>query len=376
MNKIKLLHIQLLPILSGVQNVMIQLLLGLEPEKYDIYVLSSSNGPLAKKVVENGWTHIPLDCFVRKLSIKDIKVFFVLYKIIKEIKPDIVHTHSSKPGFIGRIVSKMCKVPMIVHTIHGFPFHNYQNIFIRFFLTTLDSIAALFADYNVFVNKFEKEIAILRLGYNMKKAVTIYNGINLYEKTKNYPIDMEKQPLNIVSVLRFTKQKNVIFTIERVVSIVKENDDVFFTFYGDGELLKRCMEIVQANNLQDRIVFKGWLNEIQDELLYYDVFLLNSLWEGLSLAILEAMSVGLPIICSNIKGNNELVDVNNGWLIDPKNKDDLSKTIQEILSDKNILPIKGHESLKKVTLQFQYELFISEYKKIYEKIFEKKLNEV
>ena len=371
MDKVKLLHIQLLPILSGVQNVMIQLLSGLEPEKYEIYVLSGSDGPLAEKVVELGWTHIPIDYFVRKLSLKDIIIFFALYEIIKKLKPDIVHTHSSKPGFIGRIVSKICKVPMVIHTIHGFPFHKYQNIFVRFLFTTLDSTAAFFSDYNVFVNKFEKEIATLRLGYSMKKAVTIYNGINPYKKTKIYSDINAKQALNIVSVLRFTKQKNVIFTVKSAISIVKENNNVNFTFIGDGELLQKCIELVLVQGLQERIVFKGWLVNIQEELLNYDVFLLNSLWEGLSLAILEAMSVGLPIICSNIKGNNELVDENNGWLIDPKNKDDLGKIILEIVSDKAKLQTKGQESLKKVTLQFQYELFIKEYKKIYEKVTEK-----
>ena len=367
MNKVKILHIQLLPILSGVQNIMIKLLLGLEKEKYDIYVMSRGDGPLADKVKECGWTHIPMNCLVREISFKDFYAFYAIYRVIKKLKPDIVHTHSSKPGFIGRIVARMAKVPLIIHTIHGFSFHGYQNKISWFFCAVLETLAALFAHYNVSVNSYEKELAVHRLGFNKNKTLKIFNGIEPYHKQKIYN-DIGNHTLNVVSTLRFSKVKNIIFTVEEAVKIVKNYENVNFTFYGDGELLKKCVSIVEKNHVTDKIIFKGWVYDIEENLLDYDVFLLNSLWEAMSIAILEAMSVGLPIICSNVKGNNELVDESNGWLINPRSVNAIEGVINEILSDKTILIKKGEQSLKKVTTQFNYELFISEYKKLYEKV--------
>ena len=360
----KIIHLQVLPILSGVQNMMLQLLSGLSNDNYDIYVISSGNGPLVEAVESSGWKHITIKTLVRELSYKDFFTAWSLFWILRRIKPDIVHTHSSKTGFIGRLISKISRVPRIIHTIHGFPFHQYQPTIVRLFYTMLETFASFFADYNVFVNQFEREYAIHKLGFNKKRAITIYNGIVPLDITKAEPSN--KDILSIVSVLRFSKQKNVLSTIEQAVKVVKQFDNVIFTFIGDGELYAECKAIIEKNNLEDRIILKGWISDVSIILKDYDVFLLNSLWEGLPISILEAMSVGLPIICSNIKGNNELVNSSNGWLVEPYDLCALEQVIAEILSNRDLLDLKGKESLIKVTNQFHYDLFISEYLRIYE----------
>jgi glycosyltransferase involved in cell wall biosynthesis len=361
--------------------MMIMLLSGLDQERYEIYVASKDNGPLIQKIKDNGWTHIPIKYFARNFSIKDLFVVPELYKIIKNIKPDIVHTHSSKPGFLGRIISKILKVKKIIHTIHGFPFHPYQNPIIRFIYQNLERLAAEAAHYNVFVNHWERLYAIEKLRFNPNKAITIYNGIDPFviarsettKQSKNSfnhpqpsPTCRSDNDLKIVSVSRFCEQKNILFTLKKAIEIVKKHQNVTFTFYGDGELFKFCKTMINENNTQDQISLEGWKDNINELLPNFDVYLLNSLWEGLSLSILEAMAAGLPIICSNIKGNNELVDQTNGWLIDPKSDIDLMQTVQEILNDKKILLKKGEESINKVTSDFNYELFIKGYKNLYE----------
>jgi glycosyltransferase involved in cell wall biosynthesis len=360
---------------------MIALLSGLEQDKYDIYVVSRSDGPLVNKVKECGWTHIPLDRMVREISFKDILTAWDFYKIVKKIKPDIVHTHSSKPGFIGRIIARLAGVPLIIHTINGLPFFLYSNPIKRFILTSLESFSAKFAHYNVFVNRYERNLAIEKLRFNPIKSPVIYNAISPYGRQKQeIATDCEqearqgnlrndKRPasdeLKIVSVARFEVPKNTIFTVAQAIEVVKKHDNVLFTFYGDGEYFDICNELVNRDGVQDRVMLRGWHTDILNELLNHDVFLLNSLSEGMPISILEAMSVGLPIISSNVKGSNELVDKRNGWLINPLDKTAIEKTVKEILSDKSVLQEKGAESLKKVTNTFNYELFIREYKKIY-----------
>jgi len=368
MKKIKLLHIQLCAILSGVQNAMLLLLEALPQDKYDIYVISRSDGELPQRVAELGFTHIPLDCLVQPLSPKDIIASVKLYRIIKRIKPNIVHTHSSKTGFLGRIIARLAGVKLIIHTIHGFPFHPYQNKLLYTFYTKLEAFAAKFAHINVSVNTYERELAINKLGFNPNKIITIFNGAEPAINTKTYsPECLQAHSLHLVSVLRFTPQKNVIYTIQKAIEIVKENKDVTFTFIGGGEQFKTCQQLVERSQTADNIILKGWVKSPGELLVNYDAFLLLSLWEGFSIAILEAMSVGLPIICSNIKGNNELVDSENGWLVDLNNDHDLMNIIQQIYVNKEILIKKGQASIEKVTNLFNLELYIKKYEELYEK---------
>ena len=375
MKKIKLMHVQLQPLLSGVQNMMLTLLGGLEKEKYEIYVLSRGHGELVNKVRDMGFIHISLQNFVSEISWFDFHVALQLVKIFWFIKPDIVHTHSSKPGFLGRIIARLMGISLIIHTVHGFSFHAQQSGIKFWFYQKLEQFAANFAHYNVMVNNRDREYAITTLGFDPQKTITIYNGISPGKK-KKYPFLRQKRfhdinkndvhALQIVSVCRFTAQKNISQTLKQATQIVKSLSGITFTFYGDGELFSECQNHVQKNNNTERIILKGWQNNIIAELPQYDVFLLNSAWEGLSIAILEAMSVGLPIICSRINGNLELVDQSNGWLIEPFDDKGIRNVLEEIIIDPNLLAIKGNNSYNKVTNQFHQELFISKYNQIYD----------
>ncbi|MCL2064727.1 MAG: glycosyltransferase family 4 protein [Candidatus Cloacimonetes bacterium] len=366
MKKIRLMHLQVLPILSGVQNMMIMLLSGLDQDKYEIIVVSRSQGQMVDKVKEKGWEHITINTLVRNISIKDFCAAYQMFRMFKKLKPDIVHTHSSKTGFLGRIMAKLAGVPLVIHTTHGFPFHPFQNMVINKFYILLEIFASFFADFNVFVNIYERELSIHKLGFNKKKAITIFNGIHPYKKQKSYEEAFFKNDtLNIVSVLRFSKQKNIVSTIEQAIRVVKKYQNIKFTFIGDGELFEECCLLVNKEEKSEQIVLCGWVSDVREKLIEYDIFMLNSSWEGLPISILEAMSVGLPVICSNIKGNNELVCDANGWLLEPNDVNSIEKVIAIILKNKILLQEKGKESLNKVTNQFHYELFISEYEKLY-----------
>jgi len=367
MKKIKLLHFQLCAILSGVQNMMLQLLSALPQEKYDIYVVSRSDGQLPEKVKEYGWTHIPLDSIVQPLSLTDIISTFKFYSIIKRIKPDIVHTHSSKPGFIGRIVARLAGTSLVIHTIDGFPFHAPQGKLIWKFYEVLETFAGRFAHLNVSVNKYERDYAIQKLSFPPEKVITIYNGITVSSYEKRYDDDyFTHNKLRVVSVSRFTMAKNLLATFPKLIAIVKKYPQVSFTFYGDGELFSQCKAMVEDSQTSEQIILKGWVETPQRLLTDYDAFFLNSLWEGLSISILEAMSIGLPIICSDIKGNNELVDNTNGWLVDATDDISIEKIIIEILSDMSCLQIKGNASRQKVIEQFSLQATVQAYREVYE----------
>lgn len=344
--------------------MMLNLLKGLDKNKYEIYVLSKPGGPLVEEVKKNNFHYIPINSLRRNLSFWDVIAFIIMIRIFRKYRFDIIHTHSSKTGFLGRIAGHFARVPKIIHTVHGFPFHQFQPRYVRKFYQAMERLASRFCDYVVFVNNSERELAIAKKIVSLNKALTIYNGIeppdiNILKssmKTDNFVIG---------SVLRFCKQKNVINTVKAAITVCRVNSKINFVFIGDGEELNECIKIVDDVKMAERIQFPGWQTNIFEWLIGFDVFLLFSKWEGLPISILEAMSVGLPIVASDIKGNNELVNSRNGYLISVNDIDKLTKVLVSFPNKKELLNKLGDVSLKIVKEKFNLRSFITEYEKIY-----------
>lgn len=359
------LHLGLVPILSGVQNVMLQILEAIESEGYEIKVATAPNGELVEEVIRRGWKHIPIPSLVREINPKsDWLACRELAKILKDEKVDILHTHSSKTGLLGRIIGRMNKVPTIIHTVHGYPFHKYQNHLLSCFYKVAECFAGKFCDYIVSVNREDAEIAHRLLLIPNHKVRYIPNGAMPQEKRTI----LQKKEIVIGTLSRFWKQKNMINTVKIAIKACQHRNELKFIFVGDGEDLSQCQRLVNNANLATRILFPGWSLDKEKWLSMFDIFLLYSLWEGLPLSILEAMSYGLPIIASDIKGNRELVDDRNGYLISPENEAGLFNLLLSLNLKKQELKSKGDESYNKVVQNYSMDYFVDRYRKLYSEI--------
>ncbi|NQT64706.1 MAG: glycosyltransferase, partial [FCB group bacterium] len=265
--------------------------------------------------------------------------------------------------FLGRIAARIAGVPKIVHTVHGFPFHPYQKKLLMSFYRSMEKLAGLFCDTIVFVNNSERETAIADHLVQPEKTITIYNGIQLPE------IEILKKEIGdkfiIGSCLRFWRQKNIIDTIDAAIRVCKQSENIYFIIIGDGELYKVAENMVNDSGFKDRIQLPGWQNNPTDWLQKFDVFLLYSKWEGLPLSILEAMSFGLPIVASDIKGNNELVSDTNGILVPINEIDRLTAVLLSLPGEKESLKEWGRNSRKLIKEKFDLTDFISKYKEVY-----------
>jgi glycosyltransferase involved in cell wall biosynthesis len=367
----KLLHIQLLPLLSGVQNMMLSLLGGLDKEEFDIYVISKPGGPLEETIRKAGYHYLPVKTLERNISIFDFAAIVSLYKIMRKHKFDIVHTHSSKTGFMGRIAARLAGVPRVFHTVHGFAIHEHQSGIVNRIYMILEKFAGIFCDKVIFVNDHEREMAVAKGILPASKVMTINNGIALeayqVKDADAYLIerDYEKNPFIIGSVLRFTAQKNMYDTIIAAIEVCSKNAGIQFVFIGDGEDFLMCKNLIDQSNMNTRIFLTGWQSRINELLMKLDVFLLYSRWEGLSISILEAMATGLPVVASDIKGNNELVDNKNGILVDVNDIASLVTVLVSLPERKAELRSWSLVSRSRVEERFTLQKFISEYKAIY-----------
>jgi glycosyltransferase involved in cell wall biosynthesis len=363
--KKKLLHVQLLPLLSGAQNMMLKLLAGINKNEYEIYVICKPGGALIDVLASNGYNYLPVKSLRREISGLDWIAFCHIFLLCKKYRFDIVHTHSSKTGFLGRIAAKAAGVKKIIHTVHGFSFHEFQPKLIRESYVFLERIAAKCCDKMIFVNDFERILAKQRNISDEKKGVTIYNGIEMPVFQKTIHCDGWKKEIIIGSVARFCEQKNSTLMVQTAIQTVKSDKRFRFIFVGDGELFESCKQMVIRAKLQDKILFPGWSSNVQEWLLKFDIFFLFSKWEGLPISILEAMAIGLPVIASDVKGNNELVSEATGALLTISAIDKLPALFFS-LSEKCIeWQKKGARAREMIEKKYNIETFRKQYLEIY-----------
>lgn len=178
--KIKIIHLQVVPKLSGVQKVSYEILKNLPNTEYDKYILFSDTklyGDLedcVSKFEEIGCKVILAPYMKREIGLRDFVAIKELYKLFKKEKFDIVHTHSTKPGVIGRITAKIAGVPYIIHTVHGLAFYKGLKWYLWAFYWACEMFSSFFCDKIVLVNKYY----IKYFKYFKHKTVTIYNGID------------------------------------------------------------------------------------------------------------------------------------------------------------------------------------------------------
>jgi len=377
MRKFRICHVQLLPLLSGVQNIMINLLDHLDKIEYDITVISAPDGPMIGKLNEMHIRHVAFPNLIQKINFHDIRIFIQFYKFFRKERFDIVHTHSSKTGFIGRIAAKLAGIKIIIHTIHGFPFHSFQSKIVILFYQNLERIAGIFCDKAVSVNDYERELAIKKKFIAKHKIITIYNGIQKLKSISHInrrELGIPDNDIIIGSVSRFSKPKNIINLISVAINVVKKSSNISFIFVGDGELFEKAKKLVDKSKTSHIIHLVGWKSNIAEWYDLFDIVMLYSRWEGLSLTILEAMSMKKPLIVSNVKGNNELVQrKKNGYLVEVGDHQDLTKKIISLSKDPQTRKKFGAESYKIFLEYYTLDRFVESYEELYQKLIKKKL---
>lgn len=344
-------HIQLLPLMSGVQRSMLEIFSRLDGNIYRPVVICQKSGPLTRELERRGIAAICISFLQRSINpIKDLLSLLAFMKIFKKYHFDIIHTHSSKTGFLGRLAANWAGIRYIFHTVHGLPFHEFSSFLAKRFFILAEKLVCRYSTKVIFVNHEERKLAIELGIVPAEKAVTIYNGVDL-EKVKRFNSPQKRRQLRqqwhigahefvVGYVGRLWRQKDP-QTLIKIIQLCADLP-VKFLIVGDGPYLSRLQQMARDN---PQILLTGWVEEPFFIYPAIDVLLLPSLWEGLSITLLEAMAFGKPLIASNIKGNRECVwHGRNGFLCEPKNPEAFKMAIRTLLEDKRLRQKMGKNS--------------------------------
>lgn len=349
MKRIKIIHIITKLELGGAQQNTIYTTANLSTDIFDAKLITGPGGILddkAKSTFKNNIIFVK--SLIREISpFKDLMALIELIKILRKEKPDIIHTHSSKAGIIGRIAGFITGIKIIIHTYHGFGFHDFQNIFIKKFYIFLERVTSKITDAIIFVSKANMETAKRYAIGNNKKYHIIRSGIKLSEFSKQKDKSFAKKFFDninndskvIVTVANLKPQKNPKDFFEIAESVINDFSDVFFIYAGGGEkkIEDYYKDLIIKKGIEKRCIITGWIDNVKEVYKAADIFLLTSLWEGLPRSLVEAMASGVVPVCYETDGVSDIIkDGVNGFIV---RRLDVPKTIfiiKKLLKDKKL----------------------------------------
>ncbi|MGV2989254.1 glycosyltransferase family 4 protein [Vibrio sp. E150_011] len=350
----KIAHIQLLPLLTGVQRVTLEEVKRLPTAEFESYIICKEAGALTEEAKKLGVNSLYVPSLVREINpLKDVKAFFELFKLFRKHKFDIVHTHSSKTGILGRVAAKLAGVPLIIHTVHGFSFPVAKGPISKMIYYAMEVVGGYCSDVIICLHEDDKNIASVKLGVPSTKLKVIPNGVDMKHFCPSVSLNISRQKMVVGMVGRLWSQKDPVTFVKAALIILESRSDVEFHLVGGGELEKPIRELIAHYGAEDQIKLLGWKTNVNEVLNVFDVFVLPSLWEGMPLAILEAQSSQLPCVVSDIPGNRHLVtDGVDGLLFSKQDPVDLAGKLNQLLDDKSLIERMGRLAREKVQRNF------------------------
>ena len=328
-------------------------------EKYEVFLahglsLESNMSIMEKEAVAldmsmaetKGVRLFALPSLVRRLSFKnDLLAFINIYRLIKRIKPHIVHTHTSKAGALGRPAAYLAGVPIIIHTPHGHVFHSYYGTTTTNIFVYAEKMLSFMTDKIAALTNRERDEHLEEGIASIEKYVIIHSGAML-ERLMNMSVDAGagrgefgiSQDSNVVGVVgRLVPIKGHKYLVSAAKRIIKEFRNTVFVFVGDGYLRSRLERQAESIGVRKNIIFTGWRKDAVEILDLFDILVLPSLNEGMGKVLVEGMALGKPIVASNVGGIIDLVrNGENGILVPPGDSDALGEAILQLLKDKNL----------------------------------------
>ncbi|HOT88281.1 MAG TPA: glycosyltransferase [Bacteroidales bacterium] len=317
----------------------------------------------------------------------DYKAYLKIKSIISDFKPDIVHTHASKAGALGRLAAYRMGVPVILHTFHGHVFDKYfsslsSNIYIqieRFLAKRSSKIIALSENQkNELAHKFkicsEDKIHVIPLGFDLDRFQE-----NTQEKRKSFREDykINDDEIAIAIIGRLVPIKNHELFLNVVKEVIKKSTKKLrFFIVGDGESKEFIIQKAKDLDLtftQDKqqsnknlITFTSWIKEIDVVVAGVDIVMLTSLNEGTPVSIIEAQAGGKPVVSTNVGGIENVVIPGETAFLSPSNESNPLVTNLLLLIDSEELRIKmAAKGWLHVKEKFHYNRLVNDTKKLY-----------
>ena len=346
--KMKICHVITRMIVGGAQENTLLTIKGHIEKGHEVVLVTGFSpgreGELLKNVEMPPFKIVEIPEMVREVSpFKDLKALRKLREYFKKEKFDVVHTHSSKAGIIGRIAARQAGVPVVVHTVHGQAFHAYEKPWKKLLYITAERIAAKYCDKIYAVAQAMIDQCVDAKVAPREKYMVVYSGMDT-AAFANAGRNMElRQKLGIpenakviVTVARLFPMKGYEEMLPAAARLVKEFPDLHFLPVGDGPMYDELQKQIADLGLTGNFHFAGLVppHEVCDYIAQADLLWHLSLHEGLPRAVVQALAVGIPAIGYKLDGTPEVVlNGRTGYVTAPQDVDAVVARSRELLND-------------------------------------------
>ena len=333
-NKIKVLHIASGDLWAGAEVQLFTLVKALQNQGISVTVALMNNGKLQENLEKNKFNVIVLD----ESKLNSFQILLRLIRLIKNLKPDVVHTHRTKENILGSIAAMLLGIPSM-RTVHGAPEHvfswftkPYQKMY-----SLLDKLAANYVQKRIVAVSEDLKLKLSKI-FRDSKLLVIENGIDLqyfekYSSITTNPCSHNSVKIGFVGRLVPVKRADIFIQIASYLRQNYNTKQLQFHIYGDGPLRPKLEKMAAEFNVSDIVHFEGQIEDVIPQIATLDVLLITSDHEGLPMTLLEAMLLKIPVVAHAIGGiANASSNGQGAWLVNDNTVQNMSNTLINCIS--------------------------------------------
>lgn len=387
--KLKILNIITLFSIGGATETVVSMAEGLIKKGYIVHIATgphiASEGSMYETAKEKNIQVFTFKNLKREINLlRDLKIIIELSNFIRKGKYDIVHTHSSKAGVVGRIAARLAGTPAIIHTVHGLPFHRYQPELKKRLFILIEKFSNLFCHKIVAVTE---TIIKTMLNYNIgnpSKYVMIRSAfdIDIYKPDGNIEKNktrsrfaIKDDDIVIGKIARLSPLKGHKYILNAFTEISKKIPNAKLLIVGNGELEYELKRLVEQNDIKDSVIFTGLLTpeEIPGIIEIMDIVVHTSLLEGLARVLPQSIMMEKPVISFDLDGAHEVIkNGETGYLIKPEDENELAEKIIYLCNNPDIIIRFGKTGKEFIGDQFCSSKMVEQIEKLYLDFFKQK----
>lgn len=309
----------------------------------------------------------------------DVPGYFELKSALRNFAPDVVHTHSAKGGILGRLAASALRIPVVIHTVHGAPYHCYQGRIARTLSRWCETYAAQRCHALVSVADAMTDQLVQDGVAQREKFTTIYSGMDVdtyldagqHRREIRQQLGYKIKHIVVGKIARLFHLKGHQYVIAAARKVIAQQPNLRFLFVGDGVLRPELEEQVKQAGLEQHFKFLGLVQpgKIPALLSAMDIILHTSLREGLARVLPQALLVGRAVISYDVDGAREVVlHGHTGYLIPPQSIEGLENTILSLANNENLRATLAKQGRKFCQDRFRYELMTKQLRQLYAKV--------
>jgi glycosyltransferase involved in cell wall biosynthesis len=290
---------------------------------------------------------------------------------------DIVHTHSSKAGILGRLAARIAGVPVRIHTVHGWSFHERMGRLNRRFNVILERVAARITDSLIVVTETDldkglqagigtnRQYALIRSGIDFGR----FNGRDSEPDRRRVELGLRPDSFLVGTMGRLSPQKSPLDFVKMAEMLSRELENVEFIYLGDGPLRGEVERMIRSRGLMESVHLLGMRDDVERIIGLLDVYVQTSLWEGLPRAFLEATAAGVPVVATRVDGAKEFFeDGLNGFIVGPRDIDTMVQNVKRLLKDPDLRARIVKNAREKMGKEYSVDVMIEGIESLYRRL--------